>query len=114
MSSNAPNGTLFDPDTLRTPDTLTPEQIRVVVLQSSATEIPRRFDCYELESEEKMFRLVGDKVQVCAIDWADTPDMDPEVDVCWKDTGLSYWEVDRILVFSWPRAELIRLYRDLE
>jgi len=114
MSSSPSKATLFDPDTLRVPDTLNPEQIRVVVLQSNDMEIPRRLDCYELESEEKMFRLVGDEVQVCAIDWADTPDMDPEVDVCWKGTGLSYWEVDRILVFSWPRAELIRVYRDLE
>lgn len=108
------DATLFNPDTLPSPDTLTPDQIRVVVLQSSDAEVPRRFDCYEFESEEKMFRLVGDEVQVCAIDWADTPDLDPDVDVCWKSTGLSYWEVDQILVFSWPRAELIRVYRDVE
>lgn len=114
MSSRASNSTLFSPDTLPTPDTLIPNQIRVVVLQSSATEVPRRFDCYEFESEEKMFRLIGDEVQVCAIDWADTSGPDPEVEVCWKGTGLSYWEVNRILVFSWPRAELIRIYHGVE
>lgn len=114
MSLSAPNSTLFNPDTLTPPDVLDPRQIRVVELRSEADGIARRFDCYELESEEKMFRLTGDEVQVCAIRWADTPDLDPDVDVDWTATGFSYWEVDQIRVFSWPTQELIRVYRDVE
>lgn len=114
MSLNAPNSTLFNPDTLTTPDVLDPPQIRLFELESADQEITRRFDCYELESEEKMFRLTGDEVQVCAINWARTRDLDPEVDVDWTATGFSYWEVDQIRVFSWPMQELIRVYRDVE
>lgn len=114
MSLSSPESTLFNPDTLSTPESLDPRKIRVVDLESDEADATRRFDCYELESEEKMFRLTGDEVQVCAVDWARTPDLDPEVDICWKNTGLSYWEVDRIRVFSWPRAELIRIYREVE
>jgi hypothetical protein len=114
MSLSAPNSTLFNPDTLTTPHTLDPTQIRVVELESEAKEKTCRFDCYELESEEKMFRLTGDEVQVCAINWARSSDLDPDVDVDWTATGLSYWEVDQIRVFSWPTQELIRVYRDVE
>ena len=114
MSLSAPNSTLFNPDTLTTPNVLDPTQIRVVELRSEEKKKTCRFDCYELESEEKMFRLTGDEVQVCAINWAATPDLDPNVDVDWTATGLSYWEVDQIRVFSWPNQELIRVYRDVE
>ncbi|PSQ96669.1 MAG: hypothetical protein BRD55_05150 [Bacteroidetes bacterium SW_9_63_38] len=114
MSLSAPNSTLFNPDTLTTPDVLDPTQIRVVELESEGRGITRRFDCYELESEEKMFRLAGDEVQVCAVRWATTPGLDPEMDVDWTATRLSYWEVDQIRVFSWPTLELIRVYRDVE
>jgi hypothetical protein len=114
MSLSAPNSTLFNPDTLSPPDVLDPRQIRLVELESESQGIMRRFDCYELESEEKMFRLTGDAVQVCAIHWATTPDLDPEVTVDWTATGFSYWEVNQIRVFSWPTQELIRVYRDVE
>jgi hypothetical protein len=114
MSEHSADSTLFDPNPLSTPDVLRPDQIRVVDLESDEAGTVVRFDCYEPGAEEKMFRLVGDAVQVCAIDWADTDDMDPEVAVEWTSTGLSYWEVDRIRVFSWPAGELIRVYRDVE
>lgn len=113
MSLASPDSTLFNPDRLQTPETFSPAQMRVVELESEETGTMRQFDCYELESEEKMFRLSGDEIQVCAIDWADTPDEEAEADVQWIGTGLSYWEVDRIRVFSWPDYQPIRVYRDV-
>lgn len=113
MSLSAPNSTLFNPNALSTPESLNPAQIRVVDIESEDQGTTRRFDCYELDSEEKMFRLAGDEVQVCAINWADTPDLDAEVEICWMRTGLSVWDITQIQVFSWPNRELIRVYRDL-
>lgn len=114
MSLTAPDSTLFNPNRLQTPEQFAPAQMRIVDLESEASGVMRRFDCYELESEEKMFRLSGDEIQVCAVDWADSPAEDAEADVKWTGTGLSYWEVDQIRVFSWPDYQPIRVYRDVE
>lgn len=114
MSLAAPGSTLFDPSQLRTPDHFSPDQMRIVDLKSEESGSMLRFDCYELESEEKMFRLSGDEIQVCAIDWAGSDDEDANASVRWIGTGLSYWEVDKICVFTWPDYQPIRVYRDVE
>lgn len=96
-----------------TPDSLDPAQIRVVDVESEREGIVERFDCYEIGAEEKMFRLVGDEVQVRAVAWARSAAMDAEPEVRWVSTGLSFWEVSRIRVFTWPEGELVRIYRDV-
>lgn len=113
MSLASPDSTLFNPDRLSKPESFSPAQMRVVDLESEASGTMLRIDCYELDSEEKMFRLSGDEIQVCAIDWADSHDEDAEPDVEWTGTGLSYWEVDQIRVYSWPDCQPIRVYRDV-
>ncbi len=87
--------------------------MRIVDLESKESGTMLRVDCYELDSEEKMFRLSGDEIQVCAIDWAHSPDEEAEAGIKWTGTGLSYWEVDRIRVQSWPDCRPIRVYRDV-
>jgi hypothetical protein len=95
------------------PDRLDPAMIRVVDVESEANGTTKRFDCYDLGAEQKMFRLDGDAIEVRALNWARSADMDAEPEVRWTDTGLSYWEVDRIRVFDWPTGELVRVYKDV-
>jgi hypothetical protein len=95
------------------PDRLDPTMIRVVDVVSEAEGTVKRFDCYDPGAEQKMFRLDGDAVAVRVLAWARSADMDAEPEVCWTDTGLSYWEVDQIQVFEWPAGELVRVYKDV-
>jgi len=92
---------------------LDPKRIRVVDVESTSLGRVERFDCYDPGSEEKMFRLEGDEVHVWALRWARSADMEAEPVVRWTSTGLPFWEVDQIRVFTWPRGELIRVYRDV-
>jgi hypothetical protein len=95
------------------PASFDPTKMRVVDVERQSPEAVERFDCYQSEEEEKMFRLVGDEVEVRAVDWARSKEMEAEPEVRWTGTGLSFWEVDRIRVFSWPRGMLIRIYREV-
>lgn len=96
-----------------TPDRFDPAKIRVVDVECEDGTV-ERFDCYASVAEEKLFRLEDDEVQVRALDWARSADMDAEPGVCWIGTGLPAWDIDRIRVFSWPKGELVRDYEDLD
>ena len=72
-----------------------------------------RFDCYEPGSEEKMFRLQGDEVQVRVLDWARSKDMDAEPEIHWVGTDVSVWDATRIRVFDWPNGDPIRVYTEI-
>jgi len=95
------------------PDRFDPAMIRVVDVESEAGGTVKRFDCYDLGPEHKMFRLDGDAVEVRALVWARSADMDAEPEIRWVDTELSYWEVDQIRVFDWPAGELVHVYKDV-
>jgi hypothetical protein len=106
------SGPTSPPDRPTTPDRFDPAQIRVLDIEGTNGEV-ERFDCYAARTEEKMFRLKGDRVQVRALEWARSDDMDAKPEVQWIDTGLSVEEVDRIRIFGWPQGEMIRVYKDL-
>lgn len=108
MNPNSDTAQRFD-----APHSFDPANMRVVEVENASTGAIKRFDCYEIETEEKMFRLVGDEVQVRAVDWARSSDLDAEPEVRWKRTELSFWDVDQIRVFTWPEGELVRIYRDV-
>jgi len=105
-----------NPDSPRetpTPSRFDPAKIRVVDVESEADGTVKRFDCYEPETEEKMFRLADEEVEVRRLAWARSADMNATPEVKWTGTGLSYLEVDRIRVFTWPEGELVRVYKDV-
>lgn len=104
----------YKPDRDDTPGPLDPDKIRVVDVETESSGSVLRFDCYEPSSEKKMFRLVGDQVEVRAIDWARSRELDADVEIEWKSTGRSSWDVDQIRVFTWPAGELVRVYKDVE
>lgn len=104
----------YKPDSDEPSGPLDPNKIRVVDVETESSGSVLRFDCYEPGSEKKMYRLVGDHVEVRAIGWARSPDLDADVEIQWKRTGRSYWEVDQIRVFSWPTGELVRVHTDVE
>lgn len=95
------------------PDRFDPAMIRVMDVESESEGTVKRFDCYDLGAEHELFQLNGDAIEVRALVWARSPDMDAEPEVRWVDTGLSYWEVDRIRVFEWPAGELVHVYEDV-
>lgn len=99
-------------DSPTTPDRFDPAKIRVVDIEGEEGTV-ERFDCYDPGTGEKLFRLDGDEVQVRALDWARSKDMNAVPEVKWIDTGLSVGTVDRIRVFGWPKGELIRTHQDL-
>lgn len=109
-----PNLDAYKPDSDGTPDVLDPSHVRVVDVESEDGSTVVRFDCYDGDSKTRIFRLVGDDVQVRAIDWARSPSPEAEVEVQWKSTGLSSLEVHQIRVFSWPMGELVRVHEDIE
>ena len=96
-----------------TPSRFDPAKIRVVDVESESNGTVKRFDCYEPDTEEKMFRLTDDEVEVRRLAWARSADMDDKPEVQWTGTGLSYKEVDQIRVFTWPEGELVRVYKDI-
>ena len=103
-----------NPDTPpSSPERFDPAMIRVVDVENESDQTVKRFDCYDPGTEQKMFRLDGDAIEVRALAWARSADMNAEPEVKWIDTGLSYWEVDRIRVFDWPTGDLIRVYKDV-
>lgn len=102
-----------NPDVPSTPDRFDPARIQVVDVENESEGTVKRFDCYTAGSEEKLFRLNGDVIEVRALDWARSADMEAEPEVHWLDTGLSYWEVDQIRVFDWPAGELVHVYEDV-
>jgi hypothetical protein len=106
------SGPASPPDRATTPDRFEPAKIRVVDVEGADGAV-ERFDCYDPQTEEKIFRLKGDRVQVRALKWARSADMNAEPEVRWIDTGLSAEEVERIRIFGWPQGELIHVYTDL-
>ena len=106
------SGPASPPDHATTPDRFDPAKIRVVDVEGADGTV-KRFDCYDPGTEEKMFRLKDDRVQVRALKWARSKDMNAEPEVKWIDTGLSVGQVDQIRLFDWPQGELIRVYKEL-
>lgn len=103
-----------NPDTSPSPpDRFDPAMIRVVDVESEENGTVKRFDCYDLGVGQEMFRIEGDAVEVRAVDWARSADMNEEAEIRWIDTGLSHWDVDRIRVFEWPAGELVHVYEDI-
>lgn len=106
------SGSASPPDPPTTPDRFDPAKIRVVDIEGGDGTV-ERFDCYDSGTGDKLFRLDGDDVQVRALNWARSKDMNAVPEVKWIDTGLSVGTVDRIRVFGWPKGELIRTHQDL-
>lgn len=105
-----------DPDPPRpasTPSRFVPSKIRVVDVESEAEGTVVRFDCYEGEAEEDLFRVADDEVEVRRLAWARSSDMNATPEVKWTSTDLSPAEVDRIRVFTWPEGELVHVYEDV-
>lgn len=99
-----------DPPT--TPDRFDPASIRVVDIEGADGTV-ERFDCYDAPGPGKLFRIEEGMVQVRALDWARSDDMQEEPEVKWLDTGLSVEAVDRIRVFGWPKGTPIRTHEDI-
>jgi len=104
-------------------DQLDPQQVRVVDVEAENTDEVVRRDCYDpqdsligddLDGVQTVFQLVEGEVHVRAIDWARSDSMKPSVDLQWVPTGMQADEVDRIRVFTWPNAELFRVFKDTE
>lgn len=106
------SGSASAPDRPSTPDRFDPAKVRVVDVEGTDGTV-ERFDCYESEGTEKLFRLEEEAVQVRALDWARSEDMNAEAEVKWVDTGLSVGDVNRIRVFGWPKGELLRSHDDI-
>ena len=54
----------------------------------------------------------GNEVQVHAVHWADA--RSATVDVRWTGTGLSFWEISQIRIYSWPVDTLVQVHEDVE
>ena len=105
-----------DPDPPRpasTPSRFDPDKIRVVDVESATEGKVVRFDCYEGEADEDLFRVADDEVEVRRLVWARSADMNATPEVTWTGTGLSAAEVDQIQVFTWPEGELVHVYEDV-
>jgi hypothetical protein len=57
---------------------------------------------------------VDETVHVRAIDWAHSPSLAPNVELRWVDTEMRVEDVDRIRVFTWPEAELLQVFKQME
>lgn len=102
-------------------DQFDPQQVRVVDVEAEHTDEVVRRDCYDpqgsltgddLDGVQTVFQLVDGEVYVRAIDWARSDSMKPSVDLRWVPTGMQAKEVGRIRVFTWPNAELFRVFKD--
>jgi hypothetical protein len=105
-----------DPDPPRpasTPSRFDPAKIRVLDVESESEGTVVRFDCYEGEADEDLFRVAGDEVEVRRLAWARSSDMNAKPEVQWTGTGLTTAEVDQIRVFSWPEGELVHVYENV-
>lgn len=110
--------TLMNPDpdpphTATTPSRFDPAKVRVVDVESESEGTVVRYDCYESEAEQDLFRIEGDEVEVRRLAWARSADMNAEPEVQWTGTDLSVGEVGQIRVFSWPEGKLVHVYEDV-
>jgi hypothetical protein len=64
-----------------------------------------------VKGARRVFELVDGEVSVRAINWARSARMDADVGLRWIPTGMEIHEVDRIRVFTWPRAEFSQVFR---
>lgn len=96
-----------------TPDTLVPENVRVVGLVIASTGAVRQHDCYDEEGNADtmsgVMRRKNGELWLRMIDWART-DADTEVRLRWQSTGLAPEDINRISVFKWPKADPVRVF----
>lgn len=93
-----------------------PGKIRVVDLEHESGMVLRR-DCYDegkhsdgetIEDLPTLFRLINKEVFIRTIDWAQSRSPESEIALRWEATGMRVDNVDRIRIFTWPDAKLVR------
>lgn len=87
------------------------DRMRTVEVESRHGSVSR-VDSYMLETNPPIVRRKGNEVQVHAVHWAKA--RNATVDVRWSGTGLSFWEVNQIRIYSWPEGALMQVQEDLE
>lgn len=104
-------------------DQLEPDRIRIVEIEDEDADNVVRQDCYDpnghldsgdLDGVRSVFKLEDGEVCVCAIDWARSSSLDPNIELHWVATGMCVEDIDRIRVFTWPEAELSQVFKHME
>ena len=122
-SSDSSQSTDTTPPPVSQIDQLEPSRIRVVEIEDETSDNVVRQDCYDpnghlddgdLDGVRSVFRLKDGEVYVCAIDWARSSSLDPNIELHWVATGMQVEDVDRIRVFTWPEAELSQVFKHME
>lgn len=99
-----------------------PGKIRVVDLEDESGTVLRR-DCYDkgeysdgdaIEDLPTLFRVINREVFIRTIDWAQSRSPESEIALRWEATGMKVEDVDRVRIFTWPDAELVREIEEIQ